>query len=320
MKPSQMPAWTGILPSFAARAKPVASVSGARLRGRDDLEELHHVGRAEEVQADEALGVRQALGDGARVEVGGVGREDRVGAAGAAEGVEDGALDGELLEHRLDGEVGVGEGGVVGGAGDAGHAVGGRGLGQAAALDGAVEDAAEVGEAAVQRLGVALDQRDGDAGVAERGGDAGAHRAAADHRGGADRARRDALERGGPRRGALGEEDVAEGGGLGRGAQVEEGLALEGHRGVEVGLGGAAQAGERAERRGLAAGAPSSPAFSASSQKPGSAGSGARSRSGAGRGGARRRRRRRRRGGRRRPPGRSGRARAPSAPSPACRW
>ena len=29
MKPSQMPAWTGILRSFAARAKPVASVSGA---------------------------------------------------------------------------------------------------------------------------------------------------------------------------------------------------------------------------------------------------------------------------------------------------
>ena len=59
-------------------------------------------------------GVRQALGDGARVEVGGVGREDGVGAAGAAEGVEDGALDGEILEDGLDDEVGVGEGGVVG--------------------------------------------------------------------------------------------------------------------------------------------------------------------------------------------------------------
>ena len=67
----------------------------------------------------------------------------------------------------------------------------------------------------------------------------------------------DALERGGARGGALGEEDVAERGGLGRGAQVEEGLALEGHRGVEVGLGGAAEAGERAEGRGFAAGAPS---------------------------------------------------------------
>ena len=47
---------------------------------------------------------------------------------------------------------------------------------------------------------------------------------------------------------------MAEGGGLGGGAQGEEGLALEGHRGVEVGLGGAAEAGERPERRGFAAG------------------------------------------------------------------
>ena len=62
---------------------------------------------------------------------------------------------------------------------------------------------------------------------------------------------------------------MAEGGGLGRGAQVEEGLALEGHRRVEVGLGGAAEAGERAERRGLAAGGLASTGFSASSQKPG---------------------------------------------------
>ena len=60
------------------------------------------------------------------------------------------------------------------------------GLGQAAALHGAVEDAAEVGEAAGQRLVVALDQRHGDAGVAQGGGDAGAHGAAADDGGGAD--------------------------------------------------------------------------------------------------------------------------------------
>ena len=163
-------------------------------------------------------GVGQALGDGAGIEVGGVGGEDRVGAAGAAEGVEDGALDGELLEHGLDHEIGVGEGGVVGRAGHAGHAVGGLGLGQPAALHGAVEDAAEVGEAARQRLGVALDQDDGDAGVAERGGDAGAHRAAADDGRGAHRPGLHALEGGGTRGGALGEEDVAQRGGLGRGA------------------------------------------------------------------------------------------------------
>ena len=82
---------------------------------RDDLKQLHHVGRTEEVEADEARGVGQALGDGAGVEVGGVGGEDGVGAAGAAKGVEDGALDGEILEDGLDDEVGVGEGGVVGG-------------------------------------------------------------------------------------------------------------------------------------------------------------------------------------------------------------
>ena len=255
MKPSQMPAWTGILPSFAASAKPVASVSGAVSGVGTISSSFITLAGLKKCRPMKRSGLRQALGDGAGVEVGGVGGEDRVRAAGAAEGVEDGALDGELLEDRLDHEVGVGEGGVVGRAGDAGHPVGGGGLGQAAALDGAVEDAAEVGEAALQRLGVALDQDDGEAGVAQRGGDAGAHGAAADHRGGADRAGLDALERGGPRGGALGEEDVAQRGGLRRGAQLEEGLALEGHRGVEVGLDGAAQAGERAERRGLAAGA-----------------------------------------------------------------
>ena len=138
-------------------------------------------------------------------------------------------------------------------AGDAGHARCGIGLGQAAALHGAVEDAAEVGEAAGERLIVALDEGDGEAGVAEGGGDAGAHGAAADDGGAADGPGLDALDRGRARRGALGEEDVAERGGLGRGAEFEEGLALEGHGGVEVGLGGAAQAGERAEWRGLAA-------------------------------------------------------------------
>ena len=109
MKPSQMPACTGTLPSRAASAKPVASDLGRGLRRRHDLQQLHDVGRAEEVEADEALGVRQALGDRARVEVGGVGGEDRVRAAGAAEAVEDRALDGELLEHRLDHQIGVGQ-------------------------------------------------------------------------------------------------------------------------------------------------------------------------------------------------------------------
>ena len=186
MKPSQMPAWTGILRKLRGEGEAGGERLGRGLRGGDDLEELHHVGRAEEVEADEAGRVGQALGDGAGVEVGGVGGEDGVGAAGAAEGVEDGALDGEVLEDGLDDEIGVGEGGVVGGGGDAGHARGGVGLGEAAALDGAVEDAAEVGEAAGERLVVALDEGDGEAGVAEGGGDAGAHGAAADDGGGAD--------------------------------------------------------------------------------------------------------------------------------------
>ena len=56
---------------------------GAGFRGRDDLKQLHHVGWAEEVQADEASGVRQSLSDGAGVEIGGIGGEDRVRAAGA---------------------------------------------------------------------------------------------------------------------------------------------------------------------------------------------------------------------------------------------
>ena len=220
-------------------------------------------------------GFGSALGDGAGVEVGGVGREDRVRAAGGAELGEDGALDGEVLEHGLDDEIGVGEGGIVGGGGDAGHAVGGVGLGQAAALDGAVEDAAEVGEAAGQRLVVALDQRDGDAGVAQRGGDAGAHRAAADDGGGADGLRLDALQRGG--RGAARSAKktwrrAAASGEARRARKVSRSKAIAASKSASV-----ARRRQASARSGAASPrAAFLTAFSASSQKPGAAASGAR--------------------------------------------
>ena len=84
------------------------TVSG-RLGGAHDLEQLHHVGRREEVQADHVCGRLVTRGDLVDVERRGVGGEDRAGLADAVELGEDLLLDVHVLEHGLDDEVAVGE-------------------------------------------------------------------------------------------------------------------------------------------------------------------------------------------------------------------
>ena len=87
----------------------------------DDLDEGHAVGGVEEVHADElsrTAGAGCNLGDAQRAAVGG---EDGFGFADFVEFGEDILLELHLLDGGLDDEVGVGEGGIVGGGGDVGE-------------------------------------------------------------------------------------------------------------------------------------------------------------------------------------------------------
>jgi hypothetical protein len=57
MNPSQTRAGTVILRNRLPSARPVASTSGRGVAGDDQLQQFHHMGGGEEVQADDARGV-----------------------------------------------------------------------------------------------------------------------------------------------------------------------------------------------------------------------------------------------------------------------
>ncbi len=152
------------------------------------FEQTHDVGRAEEMQADHILGAFGEAGDGVQVQRRGVGGEDRTRLAHRIQLLEDLLLDAHLLEHGLDHHVGIGQGAVVGDAGDQREALRHRILGQAAALDARRVGFAGTLQAALQRLVIDFQQLHRHPGVGEAQGDADAHGAAADHRGGPDRA------------------------------------------------------------------------------------------------------------------------------------
>ena len=109
MKPWQTPATTGDLLDLLGELHRGDQHVGRGLGAAHDLEQLHDVGRREEVQADHVLRPRGAGRDLVDVEVGGVGREDRARLGDLVEPAEDLLLDVHLLEHRLDDQVAVGE-------------------------------------------------------------------------------------------------------------------------------------------------------------------------------------------------------------------
>ena len=124
----------------------VVGGGGGLLRGvlaDDHLDQRHHRGRVEEVEADDLVGAQRRFADLGDRERGGVGGEDRVAGRGGVDLAEDGLLDLHLLRHRLDHEVDVAELLVAGGAGDQAHHLGEAGvgllLGQLLLLDQAAE-------------------------------------------------------------------------------------------------------------------------------------------------------------------------------------
>ncbi|MNZ66335.1 hypothetical protein D3C78_845560 [compost metagenome] len=181
------------------------------------------------MQADHVLRAAGEGGDLVDVEGRGVGSEDGAGLAYLVEGGEHLALDLHALEHRLDHQVGVGQVGVVEGAGQQGHALLDLLLGQLAALGADLVVLADLRQAAIQRLALLLEQHHRHADVGEVHGDAAAHGAGADHRDLADRAQRQGGVDAGHLAGlALGEEQVAQGLGLRRVHGLLEQLLLAG--------------------------------------------------------------------------------------------
>ena len=77
--------------------------------GADDLDQVLHRGRVEEVHADHAAGEVVGGGDLGDAQRGGVGREDAVVGDDPVELAEDRLLDLERLDHGLDDDVGLGE-------------------------------------------------------------------------------------------------------------------------------------------------------------------------------------------------------------------
>ena len=109
MNPALSPTMTGFLPSRIGERLDVLEDLVLGDDGADHLDELQHRRRVEEVHADDPLGVAggdRDLGDRQRR---GVGREDRVGADDRVELAEDVLLEVEVLGHRLDDELAVGE-------------------------------------------------------------------------------------------------------------------------------------------------------------------------------------------------------------------
>ena len=118
MKPALSPQTTGFLPRSRSSACDVGEHVGLGDDGADDLDEVLHRRRVEEVDADDPAGLGVGGGDLGDAERGGVGGQDRVRADDAVERPEDRLLDLERLHDRLDDEVGVGEVLQLGGEGD----------------------------------------------------------------------------------------------------------------------------------------------------------------------------------------------------------
>jgi hypothetical protein len=165
----------------------------ALVRGHD-LEQVHVAGRVEEVEADEAGagGLGQTLGDGADAEAGGVAGEDRVRTGGGGHPGEEGLLDVEALDDRLDHEIAGCAGALevvleVAG-GDAGR-VRRVGVGGGFGLEQLLQRAEGEGVSGRTRSGGGgvprhhVEEEGADAGIGEVGGDLRPHRASAEHRG-----------------------------------------------------------------------------------------------------------------------------------------
>ena len=107
MKPSHTPETTAVFLIFLASAIDGGQHVLGGLLAAHDFQQLHHVGRAEEVQADHVLRALGEAGDLVDVERGGVGGEDGARLHTSSSVLNTCLLHAHVLEHGLDHEVGV---------------------------------------------------------------------------------------------------------------------------------------------------------------------------------------------------------------------
>ena len=166
-------------------------------------------------------------------------RQQRARLADLVELAEDRLLQLHVLEHGLDDDVARGEVGLVGRPGDQRHPLLDRLGRDRTARRGPLVVLADHGEALVERLLVAFDDRHRDADVGEVHGDAATHRPRAEHAARLDVEDRRVLgDVGDLVGGALGEERVALGGRLRPGDELDEQLLLDLQALVERQVGG----------------------------------------------------------------------------------
>ena len=179
---------------LADRLREVVGGGGGLLRGvvsDDHLDQRHHRGRVEEVEADHLVGAQRRFADLGDRERGGVGGEDRVPGRRRIQLAEDRLLDLHLLRHGLDHEVDVAEVLVARRAGDQAHhlceARIGLLLGQLLLLDQAGQlalgDGSRLLHGGIDELLVDVLDDDGDVGCGDRLSDLTAHGASADNGG-----------------------------------------------------------------------------------------------------------------------------------------
>ena len=157
MKPGPVPDHDGHLVQAGGEGLDVVDDVGLGHHRAHELDEPLHRGGVEEVHADDLAGppgAHRQLGDRQR---GRVGREDRIGAAHLGQRREHARLELQVLRHRLDDEVGVGQIGERRRGADPRQQRVGVLLGSLAARDRPAGRGVQVGEAAGD--GVVVDLR-----------------------------------------------------------------------------------------------------------------------------------------------------------------
>ena len=186
------------------------------------------------MQSDDVLRPRRLRRYRVDVEVGSIGGEDRALFDDAVEIAKQAALDLHILEHRLDDQIGLGQGDKVERAGQPGHARLDLLLRQLALFGARLVSAADSQHAALKSVRFGLDNRHRQAGVEEIHCNAAAHRAGADDPDFFDAPRRRIRRETGDFADLpFGGEDITQGLRLATGFQAQENLPFARQPGVE---------------------------------------------------------------------------------------
>ncbi len=152
---------------------------GVRQTGADNLKQFHHMRRGEEMKADHPFGMGAGSRNRIDVEIGGVGRQHRIGFAMGGQFGKHVVLDAHVLEHGLDHQIAIGKRCVVRAADEIAQKLIMTGLGDDAAFERPAKMMADIGDAAFTGVFVTFDHHHGIAGQKGGSGDTGPHDAAA---------------------------------------------------------------------------------------------------------------------------------------------